>query len=350
MPRKGGKCGRSRGPTVPTTPWPALERSAVVNLEGLKKVRLVVVAESDEWGALRYGRARGLGGRGAPAVPLHFHVLLSGVLPPFSGFLNAVLTYYPIHVLHLHPHCLVLLSAFTFLCEAFVGVTPVVALLHHFYSLELISEMQCSGCAFLRIVDASAPGIPCVELLPEVEGFRRQWVQVVAAGAGALFQPPPSLAMLNRGWEREGLSDPRLASVLTRLGKLRHAGVSMAMVLRWLTGGNPDELPPNGLLLYCFKAPEALAAEMPLFNEWGLFLEGPPFGGQGGGLASSAMEVIRRPAASSLALRGSRSHEPQAREPPAVFFVGGLQYFGGMPFPSPVAPPGAMPRLPRGPL
>ncbi|KAE8792093.1 hypothetical protein D1007_33417 [Hordeum vulgare] len=174
MPQKGGKCGGSRGPTVPAAPWPTLELSAVVNLEGLKKVRLVVAADSNGWGATQIWLGSWTRRERVPlAVPLHSQALLSDVLPPFSGFLNAVLSYYQIHVLHLDPCSLVLLSAFALLCEAFVGVTPSVALLHHLFSLELISQVQHSGCASLRIVDASAPGIPCAALLPEVEGFQR---------------------------------------------------------------------------------------------------------------------------------------------------------------------------------
>ncbi|KAE8800811.1 hypothetical protein D1007_23647 [Hordeum vulgare] len=306
-------------------PRPALERSAVVNLEVLEKVRLVVAANSSEWGAtqIRLG-SWPWGERVSPAVPLHFHALLSVVLPPFSGFLDAVLLHYEIHALHLDPCSLIPLSAFAFLCEAFVGITPSVALLRHFFSLELASEMQCSGCASLKIDDVSALGIPCVELLPKVEGFRRQLVLVEAAGAGALFQPPPSPAMPKRGWECEELSDPRLMPVLTQLGQLRRAGVSMAMVVReftcqrisplqrhsrpmWayagpsdlmrtqvapfspdvlrellrrLTGDNLGEVPSDGQPLYGLKAPKALIIEMPLFDEWGLLREGENISGR----------------------------------------------------------------------
>ncbi|KAE8778579.1 hypothetical protein D1007_48478 [Hordeum vulgare] len=246
-------------------------------------------------------------------VPLHLHALLSGVLPPFSSFLVAVLSHYEIHTLHLHPSSLVLLSAFVFLCEAFAGVTPSMALLRHFFSLVLVSEEQCYGCASLATADASAPRSLDTELLREAEGFRWQWVQVGAAEAGALFLPPLAHATPNRGWMREELTDPRLTLVLTRLEKLKRAGVTMVMVVRefvrrriaplqrhscpmWayagprdlmriqvlplpphilrellrrLAGDDPYEIPPNGLPLYEFKAPEALVAEMPLFDEWG---------------------------------------------------------------------------------
>ncbi|KAE8814747.1 erythrocyte binding protein-like [Hordeum vulgare] len=74
-----------------------------------------------------------------PVVPLHIHALLYGVLSSFSSFLGAVLSHYQIHALHLDPSSLVLLSAFAFLCEAFVGVSPSMELLRHFFSLESIS-------------------------------------------------------------------------------------------------------------------------------------------------------------------------------------------------------------------
>ncbi|KAE8819816.1 hypothetical protein D1007_02187 [Hordeum vulgare] len=109
------------------------------------------------------------------AVPIHFRSLLSGVLPPFSVFFDAVFSHYQIHALHLDPCSLILLSAFAFLCEAFVSLTPSVVLLCHLFSLELATKLQCSGCVSLKIDDAPPLEIPGVELLPEAEGFRRQW-------------------------------------------------------------------------------------------------------------------------------------------------------------------------------
>ncbi|KAE8799271.1 hypothetical protein D1007_25400 [Hordeum vulgare] len=143
-----------------------------------------------------------------------------------------VLSHYQIRALHLDPRSLVLLSTFAFLCVDFVGVTPSMELLCHFFSLELVSEVQCSGCASFKAVDPTVPGDLYAELLPEAEGFSRHLVWVEAAEAGALFQSPPAPATPNRGWEREELSDPRLASVLIQLEKLRHAGLIMVMVVR----------------------------------------------------------------------------------------------------------------------
>ncbi|KAE8767460.1 hypothetical protein D1007_61174 [Hordeum vulgare] len=109
--------------------------------------------------------------------------------PPRSG---------QIHALYLDPSSLVLLSVFAFLCEAFVGVTPSMALLRYFFSLDLVSKEQCSGCASLKTVDALVPGALDAELLRKAEGFRRQWVQVKTAQAGVVFQPPLTPATPNR--------------------------------------------------------------------------------------------------------------------------------------------------------
>ncbi|KAE8797880.1 hypothetical protein D1007_26890 [Hordeum vulgare] len=253
----------------------------------------------------------------APAIPLHIHALLAGVLPPFSSFLVVVLSHYQIHALHLDPRPVVLLLAFAFLCEAFVGITSSVALLHHFFSLELVSKQQCSGCASLKVGDALAPWALGAVHHPEAEGFRRQWVLGKVTEVGTMFRRSSTPATPNQEWTRCDLSDSQFAPVLTQLEELKRVGVTMAMVvqeficrriaplqhhsclmwtfrgprdpmriqvwphppdvlcelLRRLTGGDPDELPLNGLPVYKFKAPKALIAEMPLFDEWG-FLPG----------------------------------------------------------------------------
>ncbi|KAE8803827.1 hypothetical protein D1007_20347 [Hordeum vulgare] len=133
----------------------------------------------------------------------------------------------------------------------------------------------------------------------------------MTVGFWALLQPPSIPPTPPQGWIREELDDPRLTPVLTRLERLKQAGVTMAMVVwefiyrriaplqrhsrliwaytgpqdmisieimplssdvlcmlpRLLTGGNPDELARSDLSLYNFKASEALVAEMPLFDE-----------------------------------------------------------------------------------
>ncbi|KAE8816598.1 hypothetical protein D1007_05940 [Hordeum vulgare] len=105
----------------------------------------------------------------SPAVPLHIHAL------------GAVFSHYQIHTLHLDPVSLVLLSAFVFLCEAFVGVAPSVALLRHFFSLESISAEQCSGCVSLKAADTSSGSAPA---------RKQRWLAAEEARERALSESP----------------------------------------------------------------------------------------------------------------------------------------------------------------
>lgn len=107
-----------------------LGRSTVINQEGLDKVRPALAADSNEWKAtVVWPASRHLADMEATEIPLHLHALFAGLVPPFFDYFNAVLSHYQIHALHLDPGSIVLLSAFAFLCEAFMGVTPSVALL-----------------------------------------------------------------------------------------------------------------------------------------------------------------------------------------------------------------------------
>ena len=44
----------------------------------------------------------------------------AGLIPPFSEFFMAVLEAYGLHMLHLHPNAMVILSLFAYVCEAYV--------------------------------------------------------------------------------------------------------------------------------------------------------------------------------------------------------------------------------------
>ena len=72
--------------------------------------------------------------------------IVAGLVPPFSDFFYAVLSHYKLHALHLHPNSVLLLSIFTFYCDAFIAVMPSVALIRHFFYL-WNKEDPCLGCA-----------------------------------------------------------------------------------------------------------------------------------------------------------------------------------------------------------
>src|SRR4051812_248580 len=100
------------------------------------------------------------------------YFLLCSVVPPFSDFFCVVLENYQIHALCLRPEAILLLANFAYLCEAFLGVMPSVALFRAFYNLKLTAVHQCSGCVSFRIIDEAALDMIPMGSMREVKVFR----------------------------------------------------------------------------------------------------------------------------------------------------------------------------------
>lgn len=98
--------------------------------------RLMTEAQGSEMGetALRDGPAQPEA-KGSTFYHVFTSAVISGLVPPFSEFFYLVLCHYKLQALHLHPNSVLLLSIFTYYCEAHVGVMPSVALLRHFFYL-----------------------------------------------------------------------------------------------------------------------------------------------------------------------------------------------------------------------
>ena len=101
---------------------PALE-APNVSAKNLAVMQLLTAGENNEKGetVLQAGSA-------VPEAPKSFFYpffmgsMAAGFVPPFSDFFYAVLQYYGLQALHLHPNSVLLLSIFAFYCEAYVGV------------------------------------------------------------------------------------------------------------------------------------------------------------------------------------------------------------------------------------
>ena len=98
--------------------------------------RLLMAGERNERGKteLRVGSAVPKP-EGSTFFPFFMSSNATGLVPPFSDFFYVVLRHYRLQALHLHPNSVLLLSIFSFYCEAYVGVMPSVALLRHFFFL-----------------------------------------------------------------------------------------------------------------------------------------------------------------------------------------------------------------------
>ncbi|KAE8785906.1 hypothetical protein D1007_40336 [Hordeum vulgare] len=116
----------------------------------------------------------------ATSIALHLLALLSGLLPPLLVFFDAMLMHYHIHELHLDPRYGLLISSSAFLQEAFLGIPPTVVLLWTFFSLEMTTPDQCSGCVSFQAADVMAGECIDMDIDHFVECFRREWFFVDA--------------------------------------------------------------------------------------------------------------------------------------------------------------------------
>ena len=193
----------------------------------------MTACDHNEWKATRIWP----GSRPAPELeattfPFFIHSVFAGLVPPFSDFLCAILAHYQIHLLHLQPNSIFLLAIFAYLCEAFLGVMPSVALWRCFYSLRITAGNQRSGCVSFRIADGMSEKIINMRVMKKVEGFRSRWIFMDARQFSPLFLLPTAPAVKSSGWEHDELRDARLAPLVERMQELRAAKLTGAMVAK----------------------------------------------------------------------------------------------------------------------
>ena len=99
--------------------------------------------------------------RGGTLQPVFTHALMAGL----------ILRHYRIHLLHLHPASITILSTFAYLCEAFLGVEPSVAFFRLFYSLRL-SSPDITGCISFRLEPKVSGDLISMAVTRRLEDFR----------------------------------------------------------------------------------------------------------------------------------------------------------------------------------
>ena len=105
-----------------------------INAAALAKVRYLAASNTNEHGVTEM---RPTGSRLPEGYyPIFLHTLYTGLVPPFSDFLFAILETYQIQLLHLHPNSILILAIFAYLCEAYIGIHPSVELFRNFYALQ----------------------------------------------------------------------------------------------------------------------------------------------------------------------------------------------------------------------
>ena len=94
-----------------------------------------------------------------------------------------------------------------FLCEAIVGVAPSMALFHHFFSLHLADNRQCSGCVSFQVVAATADSGIDFTIRSDASGFRKQWLYGDATVRSPLLLLPLVPAQPSSDWGHMELVD-----------------------------------------------------------------------------------------------------------------------------------------------
>ena len=92
-----------------------LEASKILDAEDLARVLPLVAGPSHNYGKTRILPGSAVVERSESSVqPVFLHSIVAGLVPPFSDFFLAVLTHYDIHLLHLQPNSIAILSIFAF--------------------------------------------------------------------------------------------------------------------------------------------------------------------------------------------------------------------------------------------
>src|SRR6266508_6633291 len=112
----------------------------------------------------------------AGEVVLFTSFFTAGLAPPFSEFLKYVLSHYGIHLAHLVPNSIVILSTFAHFCEMFLGIPPNLHLFRYFYFLRPnTSDGAIGSCSFQRRNDSGLEAYIPLTLKDKWEGWTQHW-------------------------------------------------------------------------------------------------------------------------------------------------------------------------------
>ena len=115
----------------------------------------MVASKHNEHGVTALTPAR-FGRHAAGLYPFLIQTFFAGLVPPFSPFMEEILSCYQICILHLHPNAILTLAIFAYLCETYLGMAPSMAFFRSFYALRSTAPGESSGCLSFHITDRIA--------------------------------------------------------------------------------------------------------------------------------------------------------------------------------------------------
>ena len=142
----------------------------------------------------------------------------------------AVLEAFGLHMLHLHPNPVLISATFVYACEAFIGVTPSVALFRHYFMPRTGRSRWIAGGVSFCLKKESAHQYPGAKIRANWEEWRHNWYFILADN------PSPHLLVPTAPTERLANSkdvssqDESLLPAIRRLAELRDSNVTCAMI------------------------------------------------------------------------------------------------------------------------
>ncbi len=181
---------------------------------------------------LREGGDTGVPRPRAGEIVLFTSFLMAGLAPPFSEFLRFVLDYYGIHLAHLVPNSIVILSSFTHFCEMFLAIPPNLHLFRYFFLLRPhTSEGIVGSCSFQRRSDSGLEAFIPLTLKDKWIGWTQHWSYAAADDLWESLRWPVAHATLKPEWSVKEVPEARTQCALDRIRHLRDAGLTGAMVI-----------------------------------------------------------------------------------------------------------------------
>src|SRR5438105_14798816 len=220
--------------------------SATVQPPSFPHTEMASLPESRVWGdvlqtvqnlgpdvlVLREGGSAGVPQPRAGEIVLFTSFLTAGLAPPFSEFLRYVLSFYGIHLAHLVPNSIMILSTFAHLCEMFLGIPPNLHLFRYFFLLRPNASDGAIGlCSFQRRSDSGLEAFIPLTLKDKWDGWTRHWSYTAADDSWESLQWPEAHATVKPEWSVKEVLEVRARCALDRIRHLRDAGLTGVMFI-----------------------------------------------------------------------------------------------------------------------
>ena len=164
---------------------------------------------------------------GYPFFALFFYC---GLCPPFSEFFCDIMNTYGFRLLDFTPNAVLTMAVFAHLCENFVGVHPNVALFRHFFMPRVErGEPLAGGIAWISRVGKKEAYLEG-ELRSKWEEWRAEWCWIVEENPQPFTAVRQAPIVRGNDWSNVAPEDERLKIAITRILRLRLAGLTVGAV------------------------------------------------------------------------------------------------------------------------